>query len=160
MPMHHHRPSTSRRTRIIASSVVLAGSLLVALGLVAGIGLAGTSPGAAQYQYGKRVTICHQTHSKKHPNVTITVSKSALRAHLRHGDTIGPCAAPTSSAKHGEAGKHHSSSTSTTTSDDKTKKGAGHSKGSNTTTTTTTTATTATTSSDKGQGNGHGNGHH
>jgi Ni/Co efflux regulator RcnB len=31
-----------------------------------------------------KVTICHRGH-------TISVSKSALQAHLNHGDTIGPC---------------------------------------------------------------------
>jgi hypothetical protein len=45
---------------------------------------------AAQSQYGReRVTICHQTGSGK--PVTITISRAALPAHLRHGDTIGPC---------------------------------------------------------------------
>ena len=39
------------------------------------------------------MTICHRTHSKKHPFVTITVSKSALPAHLRHGDVLGRCTA-------------------------------------------------------------------
>jgi hypothetical protein len=35
--------------------------------------------------HGKKVTICHKGH-------TITVSKHALRAHLKHGDTLGACA--------------------------------------------------------------------
>ena len=40
---------------------------------------------AAQDQYKpQKVTICHKGH-------TITVSQSALPAHLRHGDTVGPC---------------------------------------------------------------------
>ena len=41
--------------------------------------------------YGGKVTICHHTHSKKHPFHTITVSANAVPAHLRHGDTLGPC---------------------------------------------------------------------
>jgi hypothetical protein len=42
---------------------------------------------AAQDQYGpQKVTICHKGH-------TIRISKSALPAHLRHGDTVGPCPA-------------------------------------------------------------------
>ncbi|MBA3735477.1 MAG: hypothetical protein H0W90_09835 [Actinobacteria bacterium] len=42
---------------------------------------------AAQDQYApQKVTICHKGH-------TITISRSALPAHLRHGDTIGPCPA-------------------------------------------------------------------
>jgi hypothetical protein len=32
----------------------------------------------------EKVTICHKGH-------TLTVSKSALSAHLKHGDTLGPC---------------------------------------------------------------------
>ena len=39
---------------------------------------------ADQYQ-PQKVTICHKGH-------TITIARSALPAHLRHGDTIGPCA--------------------------------------------------------------------
>ncbi len=35
---------------------------------------------------GRRVTICHRTHSKQHPFVEITVDRDALAAHLRHGD--------------------------------------------------------------------------
>jgi hypothetical protein len=45
---------------------------------------------AAQDQYKpEKVTICHRTGSGK--PVTITISRSALPAHLAHGDTIGPC---------------------------------------------------------------------
>jgi hypothetical protein len=40
---------------------------------------------AAQAQYGQpKVTICHKGH-------TITIAQPALPAHLRHGDTVGPC---------------------------------------------------------------------
>src|SRR5262249_29447849 len=39
-----------------------------------------------------KVTICHHTHSRKNPFVTITVSVHALPAHLGHGDTVGACA--------------------------------------------------------------------
>jgi hypothetical protein len=36
-------------------------------------------------QYGKhRVAICHKGH-------TIRVAQPAVKAHLRHGDTLGPC---------------------------------------------------------------------
>lgn len=38
---------------------------------------------AALDQYGK-VTICHK-------GKTISVARSALNAHLKHGDTLGPC---------------------------------------------------------------------
>lgn len=39
---------------------------------------------------GDKVTICHKPLKKKGGN-TITVSRSALPAHLGHGDYIGPC---------------------------------------------------------------------
>jgi hypothetical protein len=46
---------------------------------------------AAADQYVNKVTICHHTGSANHPFVTITISESALNAHLAHGDTRGPC---------------------------------------------------------------------
>lgn len=48
---------------------------------------------AAADQYGpKKVQVCHKGH-------TITINRNALPAHLRHGDTVGPC--PPRSKKHG-----------------------------------------------------------
>jgi hypothetical protein len=38
------------------------------------------------------VTLCHRTGSRKHHQHTITVAEPAVAAHLRHGDTLGPCA--------------------------------------------------------------------
>ena len=46
---------------------------------------------AAASQYEKKVTICHRTGSKKNPFRTIRVSRNAVKAHLRHGDALGPC---------------------------------------------------------------------
>jgi hypothetical protein len=76
---------------------------------------------SSQYQYGSachqyRVTICHRTHSKKHPWRLITVSSRALKAHLRHGDTLPPCSTtpPAGKKKHGHGhddGQHGDSST-------------------------------------------------
>ena len=44
------------------------------------------SAGAAPIVFSKqdKVTLCHRGH-------TITVAEPALKAHLAHGDTIGPC---------------------------------------------------------------------
>ena len=82
----------ARARRFIVMAVVL--GALVALAVLAGVGFAASSSSSSaayQYQYGNKVTICHHTHSQKHPFVTITVSQNALKAHLAHGDTIGPC---------------------------------------------------------------------
>ena len=82
----------------------------LAVGAVASVGAAVSpagKPGATgQYQPHKTM-ICHHTHSKKHPSVTIIVSKKALPAHLRHGDTLGPC--PTVAATQLKAKKAHAS---------------------------------------------------
>jgi hypothetical protein len=51
---------------------------------------------ADQYQPHK-VTICHKGH-------TITIDRSALPAHLRHGDTIGPCGLLGAGAAHNRGG--------------------------------------------------------
>jgi uncharacterized membrane protein len=74
--------------------VVLSAVLLVA---VAALATAAPPPGkgkagAAQYAYGpagkaygkNRVTICHK-------GKTIKVAQPAVKAHLRHGDKLGPC---------------------------------------------------------------------
>jgi hypothetical protein len=52
--------------------------------------------------------ICHHTHSQKNPWVTITVSQSALKAHLKHGDTLGACS-------NSNKGKKTTTTTTTTT---------------------------------------------
>lgn len=84
-----------RRTRL-GLRVLLAGSVgALAFAALTSVGAAVSPAGtpAATDQYPKKVTICHHTHSKKNPFVTIRVSRNALKAHLRHGDTVGPCSA-------------------------------------------------------------------
>ena len=81
-----HRPSSTKAQRALFAAIV-AGITLVLFAVTGGLGLAGNSITAAQYQYDK-VTICHVTGSQ---TVTITVAAAAVPAHVRHGDTIGPC---------------------------------------------------------------------
>jgi hypothetical protein len=142
----------SKRSRTILGLAVVGVSLVVSASL-AGIGFARvSSTSAEQYQYGK-VTVCHKTGSKKHPHQTITISQNALKAHLKHGDTLGAC--PTTAppqngkdkgkgdAKPGDQGKGKSNDNGTPT----------------TTTPTTPTQTTPTNGDDnKGKGNNGNNG--
>jgi hypothetical protein len=77
-------------------SAVAVGFGALAVGALASVGAAvspkRTAGATTQYQPHK-VMICHHTHSTKNPSVTIIVSQRALPAHMRHGDTVGPCAA-------------------------------------------------------------------
>jgi hypothetical protein len=58
------------------------------LRLLTGTTVTSTTPGQ------RRVVICHKTGSRTNPQHTITVGQPAVAAHLRHGDTLGPCPAP------------------------------------------------------------------
>ena len=113
---------THRRLRLVvaAAATVVTGAALASAAL-AGMRALDLGPAAAS-QYPKKVTVCHRTHSKKHPWVKISISTHALKAHLRHGDFVvdatHPCPPPTTaSAKnkhHGKGkGKHHQGSTAT-----------------------------------------------
>ena len=81
-----------------AFAAVVTAATLVPLAVFGGAGFAKGLPSASEYQYGPsggqygKMTICHHTHSKKHKQVTITISASAWRAHQKHGDTPGACA--------------------------------------------------------------------
>jgi hypothetical protein len=71
----------------LATALLVAG--LVALAYAGGIARATSAGPAATAQYGpSRVTICHKAGARYR---TITIARSALRAHLRHGDTTGSC---------------------------------------------------------------------
>lgn len=88
------KPERTRAVAVIAAVLAAAAfASLAATGYAARlVPFSHTSPTAAQYPSGK-VTICHHTHSAKNPFVTITVSVNALKAHLKHGDTVGACSA-------------------------------------------------------------------
>jgi Mg-chelatase subunit ChlI len=74
-----------RRSARIGLTGALSALVVVSLVVAGGVGFAKNSVSAGQYQYGKKVTICHKG------KVTITISRSALPAHLAHGDKLGPC---------------------------------------------------------------------
>lgn len=80
------RRNPGRQTRAVAA-IGLAAGMAVLFTSLGGVGLAQNAVSAAQGQYGKKVTLCHK--GKK----TISVGKAAVPAHLRHGDTLGTCAA-------------------------------------------------------------------
>lgn len=87
------KPALSRGRRIAgiaACTATVAAAYVVALSGVVLASPAGPSV-AGQYPPSK-VTICHHANGKKGTkHVTIRVSRSALRAHLRHGDSLGSC---------------------------------------------------------------------
>jgi hypothetical protein len=81
----------------------------------------------------RRMTICHITGSKKHPAVTITVSQSAVPAHLRHGDHLGACdGSEKPRPKHQNQSSNstnHTNSTTTTNPGHNGSNGSGHGNG-------------------------------
>ena len=74
------------RFAVAATASILTAAALASAAL-AGFGALSLGPAAAS-QYPKKVTVCHRTHSKKHPWVKISISAPALKAHLRHGDFV------------------------------------------------------------------------
>ena len=115
---------TKPRLRI-AVAAALATSLLAAFAALGGVGVAQSAISSAQYQYGKKVTICHK-------GKTITVSKAAEPAHVRHGDAVGTCAAA-AKAKKAKAAKAAAAKAKAEQKQDdgsdKPGKGNGHGKG-------------------------------
>jgi hypothetical protein len=86
--MRHPRSRRLFHAGLAAGACVL---VFAALALV-GAAVSPSATPAASQQYPKKVTICHFTGSKKNPYRTIRVSRSAVKAHLRHGDALGTCA--------------------------------------------------------------------
>jgi hypothetical protein len=91
--------------------------MVVAFAALGGVGQAQNAISAGQSQYGKKVTICHK-------GKTIKVSKHAVRAHLRHGDTLGPCSTAKKKAKHkkhGDKAKHEEHAAKVKAADERSK---------------------------------------
>jgi hypothetical protein len=83
----------------LVASVALALLAGIAVLALAGVSIAGNGKGkggpktasSSQYQYSggrqyghHKVALCHKGH-------TIRVAQPAVKAHLRHGDTLGAC---------------------------------------------------------------------
>jgi hypothetical protein len=102
----------SRFNRRTWTAAAVSAAFLVPLGVFGAPALAKSAAAASEYsgssQYQYKVLLCHHTHSKKHPLVQIRVGAPAVKAHLRHGDTLGACpTAPAAPApKHGKSGDH------------------------------------------------------
>lgn len=72
-----------------AAASIASGGALSAMGTSWTVGT--TGPWSITGPHPAKVPVCHRTQSKKHPSHTIVVSSRAVPAHLRHGDTLGPC---------------------------------------------------------------------
>lgn len=90
--MNGSRKHQGKQSRTVAAIGVAAG-MVVLFTTLGGAGLAQNTASASESQYGKKVTLCHK--GKK----TISVGKAAVPAHLRHGDTVGPCTSAAAKAK-------------------------------------------------------------
>ena len=83
--------SRTRRGVTVGAVAGLVAAFAVAWMASVGAAISPAGVPAAASQYEKKVTICHRTGSKKNPFRTIRVSRNAVKAHLRHGDVLGPC---------------------------------------------------------------------
>jgi hypothetical protein len=86
-----NRFSRLRLSQAVVVAVITALAVAALATLGATVSPAGTRTPAVEAAYPKKITICHRTKSKKNPYRTIRISRRALKAHLRHGDGIGPC---------------------------------------------------------------------
>jgi hypothetical protein len=99
-----NRSATAGRLALLGALVVLAFATIAYAGGVAQT--ASFGPASADQYEPRKVTICHHTRGKKGTkHVTISVSRNALRAHQRHGDTVGTCSTARSQRVH--KGKAH-----------------------------------------------------
>lgn len=66
--------------------------IILTLIVLVGLNQSFLSQAEASFDLNPKVTICHK---QSHPNVTLSVSLSALAAHLAHGDSLGACVSVT-----------------------------------------------------------------
>jgi hypothetical protein len=107
---------------MVAITALLLAAGFAAASIASGGGLGALKKTGTTSTVPKKQVLCHHTHSKKNPTVTITVSSSAVPAHLKHGDTLGACpqsqsatkkkknSSNTNSATHGNSGSPHGNS--------------------------------------------------
>ena len=91
------RRSIHGKTARVAIAAAVATGTVAMFAALGGAGIAQDSISAAQYQYGKKTTVCHK--GKK----SISIGNPAVPAHLRHGDTVGPCTSAAAKAKKAKA---------------------------------------------------------
>ena len=91
------RTSVHRKSARVAIAAAVATGTVAVFAALGGAGLAQDSISAAQYQYGKKTTVCHK--GKK----SISIGNAAVPAHLRHGDTVGSCTSAAAKAKKAKA---------------------------------------------------------
>jgi hypothetical protein len=84
----------SRGRRVVATALAAStiGAAAVAATLSGSVLASSAGPSVAG-QYGpSKIIICHHARGKKGTkHVSIRISRSALRAHQRHGDSLGRC---------------------------------------------------------------------
>jgi hypothetical protein len=83
----------ARMARRLSRAGVAGGAIAISLAALVSVSAAVSPSGtpAVSEQYPRKVLICHKTRSKKNPFRTIRVVRTAVRAHLRHGDRRGSC---------------------------------------------------------------------
>ncbi len=118
--------------RLLAGLAVTVG-LLLPLAVFGAPALARTGASASEYsssaQYQYKITICHATHSRKHPAHTIRVSARAWPAHKRHGDHLGACDGTEQSLSKHNHGKSHGHGASSHADSGKSHGNNGHDQG-------------------------------
>ena len=87
----------ARMARRLSRASVALGVAALAFAALVSVSAAVSPSGAPAVSapYPKKVTLCHKTGSKKNPFRTIRVSRNAVKAHLKHGDSVAPCSTAT-----------------------------------------------------------------